>query len=198
MLMLSRNGKIIDMGTINRITSWFREVDNKIWGEKIDANKYFTTLSITVTALYGALIGGSRTLYSWFGWDFNIPNNVAILIILIMIYCGNVGESVVAAKKASVALWRSVMLLFVIAAAFVLGYLASVVAIVVIAVWLVFTALGVILSGRASNSSKKYILDNGDEVKESGSDLLGGGKYYKTNNGKEYKSEDEGRTFTEQ
>ena len=52
---------------------FLNSIDERIWGENINTNKYFASISILLIAVLGAAQGGGTTLQSWFGWDAAMP-----------------------------------------------------------------------------------------------------------------------------
>lgn len=150
--------------------TWFWAWEKRIWGDKIETNCYLATLSILFAAVMGACLGGGRIFHEWFGWD-SAPNVIAVGYLLILILGMNFCETVVASKPGWVILWRSLLVMTCILAAFAIGVIASVVVIFLVTAWLVLMLIGTLLSGSGGSGSKKkrYTLDDGTEVeKESG------------------------------
>lgn len=79
--------------------AWFYTIDKKLWGDKIETNPYFATLSILFVALVGACSGAGRIFYEWFDWDV-ATNNVAMAYLFILIWGMNLCESIVASESA--------------------------------------------------------------------------------------------------
>ena len=100
--------------------TFFGALERKIWGDKINANPYFATLSILAVMLAGAVSGGGRLFYEWFGWDMAM-NNVAMAALIVWVWGYDVAESIVAAEDWKAALGRSLLLLPVLILAFVFG-----------------------------------------------------------------------------
>ena len=65
--------------------TFFGALERKIWGDKINANPYFATLSILAVMLAGAVSGGGRLFYEWFGWDMAM-NNVAMAALIVWVW----------------------------------------------------------------------------------------------------------------
>lgn len=150
--------------------NWFWVWEKRIWKEKINANPYFATLSISYAALVGACVGGGEIFHEWFGWntDTSYP---ALGLLLILVWGCNVAESIIASKGTLMAVWRSLLILLCLALAFAVGFIASVVVIILVVAWLALMLVGSLLSGSGGGGSKKkrYTLDDGTEVeKESG------------------------------
>lgn len=138
----------------NKITL-FQVLERKIWGDRINANPYFATLSILAVALAGAISGGGRLFYEWFGWDLAM-NNVAMAAFVVWVWGYDVAESIVAAQGWKPALGRSLLLLTMLILAFTIGAVVSVVVICVVAVWLVLLFISYALrssGGRSGGSS---------------------------------------------
>lgn len=85
--------------------TFFGALERKIWGDKINANPYFATLSILAVMLAGAVSGGGRLFYEWFGWDMAM-NNVAMAALIVWVWGYDVAESIVAAEDWKAALGR--------------------------------------------------------------------------------------------
>lgn len=71
--------------------AWFYTIDKKLWGDRIETNPYFATLSILFVALVGACSGAGRIFYEWFDWDV-ATNNVAMAYLFILIWGVNLCE----------------------------------------------------------------------------------------------------------
>lgn len=167
----------------NKMT-FFGAIERNIWGDKINANPYFATLSIISVLLAGAVSGGGRLFYEWFGWDM-VMNNVAMAALIVWIWGYNVAESIVAAEDWKVALGRSLLLLPVLILAFAFGFIASVVVIFLVTAWVVLMLVGALLSGSGGGNSKKkrYSLNDGTEVEEESDgvyrDVSGSGRTFR-------------------
>lgn len=138
----------------NKITL-FWILERKIWGDKINANPYFATLSILAVALAGAITGGGRLFYEWFGWDMAM-NNVAMATLIVWVWGYDVAESIIAAQDWKSALGRSLLLLPVLVLAFAVGAAVSVVVICAVAIWLALLFIGSALKslgGRSGGTS---------------------------------------------
>ncbi len=150
--------------------TWFYTIEKDWWGDKVQSNPYFATLSLMFAALLGALTGGGNTLNSWFDWNTEVVLLTSLGVVgLIAVY--NVGESILAAQNNKVATLRAIVLLAAMFLAFGVGYLMAVVVLILVALWLGVTFLSAASSG-GSSKGKKYTLDDGTEVvRETG--LLG-------------------------
>lgn len=172
--------------------TWFWNLDKRIWGDKIEANRYFATLSIMYAVLMGAFTGGGRVFSEWFGWN-TATSIVAMGALLIFIWGVNLAESIVASRTAMVALWRSLLLLLILILAFVFGVVTSVVAIFLVSAWIVLSFIGYAL--RSSGGSGRRS-GGGSGVEQYGYDENGsqhtmrdiGGGYAKDENGNRWKN----------
>ena len=134
---------------------WFWNLDRRIWGDKLDTNRYFATLSVLCAALAGACAGGGQVLSAWFRWDLAV-SNVAVIGLSIFIWGLNVAESIIASKGFAIPVWRSLLLLVTLLAATAIGYAGAVVVLFLILIVLVlFVVAGGIgaMGGAASGSS---------------------------------------------
>ncbi len=134
----------------NEKMTWMYALDKSMWGEGIEPNRYFATLSLMLTALSGALCGGGNTLDSWFDMG-TVMNMVSILGTLILVWGLNVAESIMAAEKISVAVLRPLVMLLFMAICFAASYLLAVIVIVIIMIWLIITLLSGAISGALSS-----------------------------------------------
>ena len=162
--------------SINDKITFFYTLEESIWNNKVDANKYLATLSILFIAVLGGLAGGGSTLESFFNWD-TAPSLLAIIASCVFIWGTNVAESIIVSTNPLVALLRSLLLLLVMAFAFVAGYVLAVVVIIIVClvvVLLLFTGvLNGALSGGGRGSSNsddddKEVLDFGWGNRETG------------------------------
>lgn len=117
--------------TIQDKITFFYALEETIWNEKVEANPYFGTLSILIVALSGALVGGDNILNAWFDWNLNI-SLIGTIGACLYLWGLNVGESIVATSTTLTALLRSLLMLVVMAGAFGLGYVASVIVITIV------------------------------------------------------------------
>ena len=175
--------------------TWFWNWEKSIWGDKIETNRYFATLSIMFVAVMGVFCGSGDTLRSWFDWDTAISNLVACGM-LIFIWGLNVCESIMASMSASAMLGRSLMLLAVLVAAFFIGYVASVIVLFLVATWVVLTfASGMVSGALNGGSSPSGSANSGPEqygYDENGSQVVirnEGGGYGRDDYGRRWKNE---------
>lgn len=164
--------------------AWFYTIDKKLWGDKIETNPYFATLSILFVALVGACSGAGRIFYEWFDWDV-ATNNVAMAYLFILIWGMNLCESIVASESTWIGLWRPLLMLLIFALVFAFGFIASVVVIFLVTAWVVLMLAGALLSGSGGGNSKKkrYSLNDGTEVEEESDgvyrDVSGSGRTFR-------------------
>lgn len=132
---------------------------DKIWGDKVSANKWLLPLSILTAALTGAIFGGGVL----FGQISNFTL-VAICGSLIMLWGYNLAESIIASTTPLVAFGRSVPTLVMIVGIFALSCVASIVVLVAVALLLLamvmlFFANGALKGGGSGSSGSG---SNGD------------------------------------
>lgn len=144
----------MNSNTINEKLTFFYYWEEKLWDDKVNANKYFGTISLLMVAIIGAFTGGGNALKSMF--DMNTDLSVIASGGLCILICGlNIGESIVASADAWTAFKRSMLMLLCIAATyFISGVLAVLVIIVVtavVAIWLGLTLLGGLLNSSSSS-----------------------------------------------
>lgn len=174
--------------------TFFGALERKIWGDKINANPYFATLSILAVMLAGAVSGGGRLFYEWFGWDMAM-NNVAMAALIVWVWGYDVAESIVAAEDWKAALGRSLLLLPVLILAFVFGAVASVVVICLVILWLALMFISHALSSSGGRSKKRSADGSGPEqygYDENGLQVVirnEGGGYGRDDYGRRWKNE---------
>lgn len=178
---------------MKELMTWFWAWEKSIWKEKIEANRYFATLSVTFAALVGACVGGGNTLHSWFDWELH-SSALAVSGVLLVVGSLNLAESILAAESAAVAVLRALLVTACLAAAYGIGYLGSIVILVLIAIYIGFTLLGAVFSA-AEGSTKEYKLEDGTRVKKRTG--LFGDASYSGSDGRNYDTDDGGHTFYE-
>lgn len=174
--------------------TFFYYWEEKMWDEKVNANKYFATLSILMAAIIGALTGGGSALKGMFGFDTEISTTASIGLCILM-WGLNMAESIVASTDVWTTVKRSLLMLVCIAGAYFAGFLLAVVVIIlvaiVIAIFVGITVLGVVF-GDSSSKKQEYLVDEdgnktkvhnyifGSKVDSSGHiyERDGNGKYY--------------------
>lgn len=98
--------------------------DKKIWGDKVNTNEYFATISLLIIGLSGAVNGGATAINNFFDTNLN-TNLAASLGFCAFVYGLNLYESIIASENISTAIYRSIYMLFITAGLFVLGYVVS-------------------------------------------------------------------------
>lgn len=130
--------------------NWFNSIEQKIWGEEVISNPYFATVSIYISALLGALIGGGSMLSDMFDWHLRVSllGSVGFLWVL---WSANVAESVFGCRRPLQIVWRSLLLFLCISLAFIVGAIASMliigIIVIVFAVWFFMTVFSMMLGG---------------------------------------------------
>lgn len=152
---------------MKELISWFWALEKSIWKEKIEANRYFATLSVLFATLMGACVGGGNTLHSWFDWEMQ-SSALAVSGLLLFVWSLNLAESIMAAEEVAVAVLRALLVTASLAVAYGIGYLGSIVILVLIAIYVVLRLISVVLSavGGSSNKSGEYVLEDGTRVKK--------------------------------
>ncbi len=176
------------------LINWFWTWEKSIWKEKIEANRYFATLSVLFAALVGACVVGGNTLHSWFGWELQ-SSALAVSGLLLYVWSLNLAESIMAAEGAAVAVLRALLVTVCLAAAYGIGYLGSIVILVLIALYVSLTVLGAVLSsiGESPEKGGGYVLEDGTRVKKRTG--LFGEASYTSSDGSSYDTDDNGHTF---
>lgn len=177
---------------MNEKMTWFWNWEKKIWGDRVETNRYFATLCIMFAAIIGACVGGGNIFHAWFNWKTDV-NLVTMGFFLIMIWGCNLCESIIASQTALTALWRSLLILVCLAGAFAAGVVTSVVVIVLVIAWLALLALSIFASGGRSRSSGSSS-GSSDEVEQYGYDENGSQFVMRDRSGG-YARDDDGRRW---
>ena len=128
---------------------FFYGLEKKIWGDKVDANPYFATVSILFIAVVAALIAGAGML------DFdNIPVSV-LLGVTALLLAGNMYESIIATSSYATAASRFGLWLLAVLATTCLAIVATVVLIAIVVIYLLFSLIFGMVGG-GSSAGKKY------------------------------------------
>lgn len=156
----------------DKLTLLYR-MDKRLWGDKIESNPYFASLSALFLAIYGGIfaiqsIADSGTL--------NELSLAGIISPIWGIWVLNIGESIFATKDVKTPILRSLLLLLIFPLSFVLGGIIVVVVLIIVIIGLALLLMSAASSSN-SRSKKTYKLDDGTEV-ERHSDLLGGTSTY--------------------
>lgn len=159
--------------------TWFHYIEKKFWGDNIESNRYFASSVMMLMLVCGVITSVVEMVNT-------SDDMIVIYAFFLVIVCGTmVCESIIAARKPSVAILRSLMMVILIPLSFGLGIAAGLIVMLLIALWLIITFIGVALNGGSSKGKKKIILDDGTTLTEN-KDLLGGTSSYSGSDGKEY------------
>lgn len=178
-------------------------LDENIWGEHINSNKYLATITLLFCTLFGVILGGGNYLGDLFDWNINISTTASIASVIVLIGY-NIAESIIAADSAKIAALRALMMCGIMILGFVAGLVGSVILLailtIIIGIYFIILVLKVALGGSVGGGGggrKKIILDDGTELTNKQSDLLGGGASYTGNDGHHYHTDD-GQTFRQE
>ncbi len=136
---------------MKKILTWFSSIEQSIFGDKIESNDYFATISIMFAAFTGALLGGGDFLYNWDIINSRL-DSTATFSFLVILASMNIAESIMAAKTAGAGIGRSLILLVAIPLAAAVGYAVAVIVFVIILLWIILLAFSIALSGGGSKS----------------------------------------------
>lgn len=171
-------------------------LDKNIWDEQINPNKYLSTVTLLCCALIGILWGGSNYLAGMFDWDIKITLTTSLASVVFLIGY-NIAESIIAAETAKIAALRSLMMTGIMILGFVAGLVGSVILLailtIIIGIYLIIFVIKIALGGSAGGSGggrRKIILDDGTELTNKQSDLIGFGSSYTGNDGHHYHTDD--------
>lgn len=142
--------------------NWFAVIDEALWGDTLEVNRYLTSISIMVAAIGGALLGVDSVFGSEIG-----RNPVAAVGALILMWGICVAETVMCSRSIKTTILRSLMLLVAFPLVFGFGILASIIVMIVIAIWLILLFASGFLraglsSGSGSSSGSGHSSDNDD------------------------------------
>lgn len=151
--------------TFREKITFFYALEEHIWNEKVEANKYLATLSILFVAILGGIVGGGNTFAEMFNWD-TAPSLLSILSVCILVWGANVAESIIASANGWVALGRSALMLLVMAVAFALGFLLAVVVIIIVCLILILLFASGALKGALSGGGSGSSSSNREEYEE--------------------------------
>lgn len=118
------------MNVKDKIT-FFYAIEEKLWNERVNANKYLATLSILCVALLGAWHTAGSFLASSLDWHVEISVFHAIMLVA-YIWVLNAVESVLACDNMKTAVLRSLLMLVSIAVAYIAGVVLGTIAIIVV------------------------------------------------------------------
>ena len=140
-----------------KIVTFFHSVEKNIWGEDINANPCFATISILVATLAAGITTGGNIINSWFDTDLQCSWYITMTILLFIVVL-NVLESILAAENAKVATLRSLLVIACMLGGALVGALTSVVIAIILAIAAVVLFLYLLsgaVSGGLSGGSKK-------------------------------------------
>ena len=140
-----------------KIVTFFHSIEKNIWGEDINANPCFATISILLATLVAAITTGGNIINSWFDTDLQCSWYITMTILLFIMVL-NVLESVLAAENAKVATLRSLLVIACMLGGALVGALTSVVIAIILAIAAVVLFLYLLsgaVSGGLSGGSKK-------------------------------------------
>jgi hypothetical protein len=106
------------------IFTWFRYVDDRLWGGETDCNRYLSSLMLLFALLSGAVLGSlplSVDIIPFLA-DVNIVSVTALMVYVAGI---TVCESICMAHNATVALLRSILLVVSVFVLYGAGYAVS-------------------------------------------------------------------------
>ena len=133
--------------------TFFYAIEETLWNEKVEANKYFATLSILFVALVGACNSVGGALQSML--DINLsPSTFASAGVLIFVWGLNVAESIVASTTPLTALGRSMLMLVVLTLSLGAGIIAGGIVVLVVCI-ILFVLFCMFLIGMFAGSSSK-------------------------------------------
>lgn len=170
-------------------------IDKSIWGDKMNSNRYFASITLLFCTILGAVLGGYSYLDSMIDLNINI-SFASCLCGLVTLVGLNIAESIMAATDADTAVLRSLLVSLLLVVGFGLGVLSSVIMLVIITIilgiYLLIVFISMLLGGTPSTGGrgKKVILEDGTVLTNGQSDLLGGGVSYRGDDGNTYHSND--------
>lgn len=181
--------------------TFFYAIEEKLWGDKVNANKYFATICILSAALLGAWHTAGSFLESAFGWAAEISIFYALMLVWYM-WVINIAESVFACKDLLTATLRSLLLLFSFVLAYVAGVILGTIVIIIVCVVLFVLFLIFMFTLFAGNSRNPGLFESvfgrwgRGEAREEG--LFGRkmkGEYYLGSDGRQKFREDGGEEY---
>lgn len=116
-------------------TTFFHVWEEKLWGDRVDANNYFSSLTAWVTMIVSAIpicVGFFSTM--GFESDLLLRGVEAGFVSVLVFGAFNIGESIIACQEVSIIIKRSLLLLLVLICASVLGVLLSLVIIAIVCI----------------------------------------------------------------
>ena len=184
------------------IFSILSDLDNRIWGDQVNSNKYLATCTMLTCILFGVIYGGGTYIGDFFDLRFNLPFS-AILGGIVVLMGLNIAESIVATDVPKIAFWRSLMMSGFMILGFVAGIVGSVILLAILTIivgvyfLLMFVKMALGIDSGSRGGKKKIILDDGTVLTDESKDMLGFGASYKGSDGQKYHTDD-GTHFTKE
>lgn len=153
--------------SINTV-SFFHLLEKNIWGDRINTNVCFGTISILVSTVIAAITTGASIINGWFDTDLQCSWYISMLIVLFIMVL-NVQESILAAEDAKVAILRSLLVIGFILLGAIIGAITSVVVAICVAILALIFCIS-LLSGaiggatESGNKKGKTELHSGDII----------------------------------
>ncbi len=147
--------------------TFFHLWEEKLWGDYVDANENFATLTIWLTLIItaaGVCVSAANSMS--FNGDILMQGVTGGLGMVGLCWLFDVAESIVACKNVSTVFKRSFLLLATLIGAAAIGILLSVVIIVIVCIVfgiLVIYLVGGLLSGSLSTPSRRLSKNRDDE-----------------------------------
>jgi hypothetical protein len=172
--------------------TFFRLIEEKIWGNRINSNVCFASISILIATLAGALNTGSYIINDWFYTDLECSWYMTIMTLLfIMLF--NIMESIFAAEDAKVATLRSLLVVGSMLLGTAVGAITSVVVAIILAIAatifffsLLFRALTGSLRGEKAQLESNDLIEFMTGSGKVSGNLSQDGQTFYADNGKTY------------
>ncbi len=151
---------------------WFHKFEKKIWGDNINTNKYYASISLIIAALAGAMVSASEIMNDIINTNINIDED-SIPWVIALIFLPNLAESIFSAKSTKIIILRSLLIAVFTVLAALIGFITSIVVALIASLLIILFAFSIITSGiggsssssRRSRSPRSYAYDeNGSEV----------------------------------
>lgn len=158
---------------------FFNRWDNKLWGDDVVANPYFASISILFAGIIGATYASAGLLQQFDIINYK-PEFATVLLSLCLLTCLNIAESIMSAKTIEAAIFRSILVVIMIAAFAGVGFIGIIVfALVLIVGFFIMLMLngirptvnvrktGTTLFGKEryeDDMGRKYVSDDGGET----------------------------------
>lgn len=158
---------------------FFNRWDNKLWGDDVVANPYFASISIVFAGIIGATYASAGLLRQFDIINYK-PEFATVLLSLCLLTCLNIAESIMSAKTIEAAIFRSILVVIMIAAFAGVGFIGIIVfALVLIVGFFIMLML---------NGIRQTV-----NVRKTGTTLFGKERY-EDDMGRKYVSDDGGET----